>query len=724
MDLSPIIGPLNDTQREAVTLPPGPVLVLAGAGSGKTRVLTHRFCWLVRAGNISPFRILAVTFTNKAAREMRERMGQLLQDFPNNGLWIGTFHGLCHRLLRMHTKDVSLPDTFQIIDSDDQLRLIKRILAELNMDESRWPPKLLQWNINDLKDRGLRAHRVPPSSEYFEKKLVQVYTNYERTCQRLGLVDFAEILLRTLELLQNNAIVRETWQNRFEHILVDEFQDTNHIQYEWLRVLSHTTHNLFAVGDDDQSIYSWRGARVENMLGFETHFPHCKVIRLEQNYRSSGHILGAANGVIEHNTGRLGKALWSDAGQGDRVRLFTAPSGQYEAAFVIRAIQGWLHEGNRHDSIAILYRSNAQSRLFEEALLGHAIPYRVYGGMRFYERAEIKDALAYLRLVSNRHSDPAFERVVNVPPRGIGARTVEAIRNHAREHQQSMWQAAHEVVSRQQLPSRTSTAVGKFLALMDSIVSDSADGSLHQLTESVLQNTGLLDFYQNAQSERAEGRVENLRELITATRDFTPSETEDLELSPLDLFLTHTLLEAGESQLDEGENRVQLMTLHSAKGLEFPLVFICGLEEGLFPSQRSVTEGVLEEERRLFYVGMTRAMKQLYLCHATMRRLYGQEKLAMPSRFLSELPPEHVEKSPLWSFRHAGPPTQSAKTKSAFRPGDLVRHDKFGEGTVLALQGQGESLRVQIHFRQLDSHKWILPHYGKLEKISHEPATT
>jgi len=719
MDVSHILDPLNDAQREAVTLPPGPALVLAGAGSGKTRVLTHRISWLVRAEELSPLNILAVTFTNKAAREMRGRIEELLQ-FPTGGMWMGTFHGLCHRLLRMHWQEAGLPETFEIIDSEDQLRIVRRVLANLDLDESRWVPRQLQWNINWHKDEARRPRHVPESADFHQQTLLRIFTAYEETCQRLGLVDFAEILLRTLELFRNNQTIRETWQRRFRHVLVDEFQDTNTIQYQWLRLLADTSKNLFAVGDDDQSIYSWRGARVENMLSFEKDFPGTRIIRLEQNYRSSGHILAAANAVIANNAGRMGKNLWTEAGQGNPIRLYGASNEVDEARFVVNTIESWVRDGNRRDSVAILYRSNAQSRVFEELLLSTSIPYRVYGGLRFFERAEVKDALAYMRLVSNRDSDPSFERVVNLPPRGIGARTLEVIREHARAGAVSMWQAAIQVLEKGALPTRSGEAVGGFLKGIDAMADDSLDRPLAELTERILDQSGLMTHHAKDKSERAQGRVENLQELVTAARNFMPSETDDETPDMLSMFLTSAALEAGEGQSEEWEDCVQLMTMHSAKGLEFPLVFLCGMEEGLFPHQRSLEEpGRMEEERRLFYVGMTRAMEQLYLCHAEIRRLYGRDHYTQGSRFLGEVPAGHLEEIRSRAFSRPLQRTYGStgtSTYNGLRPGSHVRHEKFGEGTVVTLEGQGEHVRIQINFSEVGT-KWILPAYARLEMV-------
>jgi len=723
MDVSHIIDPLNDAQRLAVTAQSAPALVLAGAGSGKTRVLTHRIGWLVVAEGCSPQEVLAVTFTNKAAREMRGRIEELLQ-LPTGGMWIGTFHGLCHRLLRMHFDDAGLPQTFEIIDSDDQYRLVRRILNELDLDEAYWPPRQMQWMINQHKEEARRASQLPTGEDYQQQTLYRVYASYEETCQRLGLVDFAEILLRALELFRNNQSVRETWQKRFKHVLVDEFQDTNTIQYQWLRILTADNKFLFAVGDDDQSIYGWRGAKVENLLTFEKDFEGAQIIRLEQNYRSSGHILAAANAVIEKNDGRMGKELWTEAADGNLIRLYGASNEIDEAQYVVSTIESWVQEGNRRDSIAILYRSNAQSRAFEEQLLNAGMPYRVYGGLRFFERAEIKDALAYMRLVSNRESDPSFERIVNLPPRGIGAKTLEQVRDHSRAKQLSMWQAAAEVIAEEQLSVRAAGALGRFIELIEEISEATDDQSLESIADKVLQMSGLLDHYKKDKSEKAQGRVENLEELVTAANNFVPAETEDGDLDPLSLFLANAALEAGEGQAAEWEDCVQLMSLHTAKGLEFPLVFLCGLEEGLFPHQRSLEEaGRLEEERRLCYVGMTRAMEQLYLCYAEIRRLYGKDNYTQASRFLSEIPIDYIEEIRSSSISRplhrpnrpsASSATNSNSASNGLQPGTQVNHAKFGEGMVVMIEGQGDNTRVQINFSD-SGLKWILPAYAKLE---------
>ncbi len=733
MDISHIFDSLNDPQRQAVGAPPGPLLILAGAGSGKTRVLTHRVAWLVQSQQISPSSILAVTFTNKASREMRGRIEELLR-MPLGGMWMGTFHGLCHRLLRQHFEAAGLPQGFEILDSDDQYRMIRRVLRELSLDETHWPPRPMQWMINAHKEEARRPRDLPEGNDLQQQTLHRVYLAYEELCRRFGLVDFAELLLRTLELLQNNQTIRETYQQRFQHVLVDEFQDTNTIQYRWLRLLSDASKNLFAVGDDDQSIYGWRGARVENLLSFEKDFPGTTVLRLEQNYRSTGNILSAANAVIAHNAGRMGKKLWTDQPAGQPIRLYAAGDEIDEARFVVGSIEHWVEQGNRRDSVAVLYRSNAQSRAFEEQLLAAGMPYRVYGGLRFFERAEIKDALAYLRLVSNRDSDPAFERIVNLPTRGIGAKTLEPIRELARQKQISLWQASAEVIAEGELPPRALAAVQRFRELLDEMAAATVDLELGEVTDHVLIHSGLLEHFKNERGERAQGRVENLEELVTAARNFAPDE--DQELDALALFLGHAALEAGEGQAEEWEDCVQLMSLHSAKGLEFPLVFLCGMEEGLFPHQRSLAQpGQLEEERRLCYVGMTRAMKQLTICHAEVRRLYGRPNYAKPSRFLFEIPPKHIEeiRPTRLSRPRAGAVTRprsgvvsgmgtgavANNTDPGFnglQPGHRVRHKKFGEGVVINLEGRGEHARIQVNFSKAGA-KWLVCAYARLESV-------
>ena len=725
MDVSKIFDALNDAQREAVGATPGPMLVLAGAGSGKTRVLTYRIAYLVQALQASPYSILAVTFTNKAASEMRRRIEDFL-GFSVRGMWIGTFHGLSHRLLRDHHELAGLPSGFEILDSDDQYRVIRRALREMNLDEEHWPPRQVQWFINSQKEEGRRSAALHGTGDAHQQTLIRVYTHYEETCKRLGLVDFAELLLSALELLEQNQSLRENYQQRFQHVLVDEFQDSNTIQYRWLKCLALAHGQIMAVGDDDQSIYGWRGARIENMAQLQKDFAGTEVVRLEQNYRSTGNILKAANAVIDLNPDRMGKNLWTEGDDGEPIRVYGALDELDEGRFVIDRIEAWQHLGRRRDSIGILYRSNAQSRVFEELLLARGIPYRVYGGLRFFERAEIKDALAYLRLVTNRDSDPAFERVVNVPPRGIGARTVEIVRQQARTDNTSLWTAAKALTTSEGLPARARGALAVFVDLIDQLALDSADHDLPEKIDLAISRSGLIDHYRKERGEKAITRVENLEELVSAGRNFESEADDDSAVDELADFLAHAALEAGEGQAAEWEDCVQLMSLHSAKGLEFPLVFLCGMEEGLFPHQRSIDEpGGLEEERRLCYVGMTRAMEQLYLTCAEVRRLYGRENTTSPSRFLSEVPESLVEDV----RAGAGLRTRAVKKinpniahinasggneASSLRLGAAVNHKKFGPGTVVMIEGQGEHARVQVRFEKSGS-KWLVLAYANLE---------
>jgi len=713
MDVTRILDPLNDAQREAVTAEAAPLLVLAGAGSGKTRVLAHRIAWLVQVEGLSPRSLLAVTFTNKAAAEMRHRIEALLA-MPVEHLWVGTFHGLAHRLLRYHWREAGLPQTFSIIDSEDQQRLIKRVIRSLDLDDTQWVPREVQWYINARKDEGLRPGHVEPGRDEQNQQLVRIYAAYEEACARGGLVDFAELLLRAHELWLHNDDLLKHYRQRFRHLLIDEFQDTNTIQYAWLRLLAGTEGHPFAVGDDDQSIYGWRGARIENIHRYSKDFPGTRIVRLEQNYRSTRNILGAANALIANNDSRMGKELWTEGPEGDPVRIYSAFNERDEADFVIGRIQSLVEGGGKRSEIAILYRSNAQSRVFEEALLNAGMPYRVYGGLRFFERAEIKDALAYLRLVMNHDNDPAFERVVNLPTRGIGARTLEVIRAHARANATSLWHAATAVVG-DGLNQRAATAVTSFLRLIGQLARDIAELPLHEQVEHVIQGSGLIEHHGKDKSERGEGRVENLRELVGAARSFDPAP--DSEMAPLDEFLSHAALEAGEGQADEWEDCVQLMTLHSAKGLEFPVVFLCGMEDGLFPHQRTMQDpGGLEEERRLCYVGMTRAMRELYLTYAEQRRLFGSESFSLPSRFISEIPTGFVEeiRPQIQTSRPVFRQPVSEPAPGGFRLGQRVRHNRFGEGVVLGCEGQGNHARVQVNFEQ-EGPKWLVLAYASLE---------
>jgi DNA helicase-2/ATP-dependent DNA helicase PcrA len=730
MDLSPILNPLNEAQRAAVTAPVGPVLVLAGAGSGKTRVLTHRIAWLIQTEGVSPHGVLAVTFTNKAAAEMRARI-ELLLGMPGSGLWLGTFHGIAHRLLRMHWREAGLVQNFQILDAEDQLRLIKKLLRAQELDENRWIPREVQYFINKHKDEGRRPAQLGNGRDATEAQMRKLYVQYEEMCARTGVIDFAELLLRAFELWRDNPALLQHYRARFRHVLVDEFQDTNSIQYNWIRLLVASEGAPFVVGDDDQAVYRWRGARVENLLKFREDFPHAIFCRLEQNYRSTSSILEAANALISNNSGRLGKTLWTSGARGDPVRLYAAFNERDEADFVIARIIDWTQHGGMRREAAILYRSNAQSRIFEEVLISAGIPYRVYGGLRFFERAEIKDALAYLRLITSREDDASFERVVNLPVRGIGARTLDTIREAARAAGSSLWAATSATVAASESTlGRAAAALQSFQKLIERLTLEIAELPLHEQIDLVIQQSGLLEHHQKDKADRGEARVENLLELVSAARGFEPEG----EGSPLQSFLSHAVLESGEGQGTKSEDCVQMMTLHTAKGLEFPLVFMSGMEDGLFPHQRSINdlEG-LEEERRLCYVGMTRAMRQLYFSYAEQRRLHGVDSHNAPSRFIQELPPALLEevrprirlRQPLLEPAGGGwdsddrraarrSPALSETLGGGMRLGTRVRHGKFGEGTVLNIEGQGPHARVQVNFEQQGS-KWLMLQYANLE---------
>jgi len=714
MDVTPILDALNDAQREAVTGEQVPMLVLAGAGSGKTRVLTHRIAWLITVEGVSPHGVLAVTFTNKAAREMRNRIEGLL-GMPAAASWVGTFHGLAHRLLRIHWQEAGLPQSFQILDSDDQYRLIRRILRSMELDESRWAPREIQWFINGQKDEGLRPQHIDTADDPNRQQMVRVYEAYQEACDRAGVVDFAELLLRAHELWLNNESLLAHYRNRFRHLLVDEFQDTNRIQYAWLRLLAGDTGVAFVVGDDDQSIYRWRGARIEHIHRFEKDFPHSKIIRLEQNYRSTGTILSAANALIANNQSRMGKNLWTEGSDGEPIRVYAAFNERDEADFVVGRIRQWVTQGNNRSEAAVLYRSNAQSRVLEEAFFNAQIPYRVYGGLRFFERQEIKDALAYLRLMENRADDPSFERIVNTPTRGIGARSIDIVRSYARANACSMWRAAGACIN-DGLNPRAARSMHAFLNLIETLAADARPLALQEQVDLAIQSSGLIAHYRKEKGERGEARIENLEELVSAARGFEPDEEDGM--TPLAAFLSHAALEAGEGQADAWEDCVQLMTLHSAKGLEFPLVFICGMEDGLFPHQRSIADpGGLEEERRLCYVGATRAMSELYFTYAEQRRLHGMDNFGTPSRFLNEIPATLIEEvrpqvrvsRPLQSARFATEPVPGG-----LRLGQRVRHAKFGEGVILNVEGQGAHARVQVNFEQPGT-KWLVLAYANLE---------
>ena len=730
MDVETLLDGLNDRQREAVAAPLENLLVLAGAGSGKTRVLVHRLAWLLGVEQASPFSILAVTFTNKAAAEMRGRIEKLLGGhlgYGNGGMWIGTFHGIAHRLLRAHHLDAGLPQDFQILDSDDQLRLIKRVVRSLSLDEKQWTPRSVMGYINNKKDDGLRPKDIEPFGDVTARTYLKLYQLYQETCDRAGLVDFAELLLRAHELWLHKPHILQHYQQRFRHILVDEFQDTNAIQYAWIRMLAGNLSRVMIVGDDDQSIYGWRGAKVENISRFLSDYPGARTIRLEQNYRSTATILRASNQLIANNAERLGKELWTEGVEGEPISLYAAYNEIDEARFVVGRLKAWREQGGVLSDCAILYRSNAQSRILEEALMQERLPYRIYGGLRFFERQEIKDAMAYLRLLGNRGDDASFERVVNTPTRGIGDRTLGLIREAARERGLNLWQAAWELCEQKVLAGRAASAVSQFLNLVNRLESDTNELPLHLRVDRVIRQSGLWTLYEAEKSEKGQSRIENLEELVNATRLFQPSE-EMSDMSPLTAFVAHAALEAGESQADEFEVAVQLMTLHSAKGLEFPLVCMVGVEEGMFPSQQSSEEsGRLEEERRLCYVGMTRAMRKLYITHAESRRLYGKEAYHKPSRFLKELPSDCLEEVRLrtqvsWaqpvakSNRFNAEFSQESFESTGFRLGQRVLHSKFGEGTVLNYEGVGPQSRIQVNFGELGS-KWLVVAYARLQAL-------
>jgi DNA helicase II / ATP-dependent DNA helicase PcrA len=734
MDSSPILDSLNDAQRAAVTAPPAPVLVLAGAGSGKTRVLTHRIAWVIEALGVSAHSILAVTFTNKAAGEMRARIERLL-GVPPGALWIGTFHGIAHRLLRMHWREAQLAQGFQIMDSEDQQRLIRKIIKAAELDDTRWVPREVQWFINANKDEGRRPQQLREEHDPTRAQMIRLYAAYEEACARAGVVDFAELLLRAFELWRDNAALLEHYRRRFRHVLVDEFQDTNSIQYAWLKLLAlparltgagaaqagaaeTPTSIPFVVGDDDQNIFRFRGSNAEHLQQFRRDYPQAQLYRLEQNYRSTATILDAANALIGHNVTRLGKNLWTSGERGEPIRLYAGFNERDEAEFVLHRIREHVAHGGLRREVAILYRSNAQSRVFEEAFLSARMPYRVYGGLRFFERAEIKDALSYLRLIANRRDDASFERVVNLPPRGIGARSLELLRAQARGAGSSLWEAAGACLGADTLGARAAAAIHGFMALIERLAAGTRELALHGQVDEVLKASGLIEHYGRQKAERGEARVENLEELVSAARGFA---AEDPELPPLAAFLAHAALEAGEGQADAWEDCVQMMTLHSAKGLEFAVVFLTGMEEGLFPHQRSSSdlEG-LEEERRLCYVGMTRAMRQLYLSYAEQRRLHGVDSYGQVSRFVREIPQALIEE--------VRPRVQVARSFAAGRfraeepetPGVRLgargRHGKFGEGVILNVEGSGAHARVQVSFERQGT-KWLMVQYANLEPL-------
>ncbi len=702
---------LNPEQCTAITLPHESALILAGAGSGKTRVLTTRMAWLIQTGQVSPFGMLAVTFTNKAAKEMLTRITAMLP-INTRGMWVGTFHGLSNRLLRTHWREAGLPQSFQILDTQDQLSAIKRLMKSLNVDTEKFEPKKVQWFINGHKEAGRRARDAEAFDEY-SMRLAALFEAYDAQCQREGVADFPELMLRSYELLYRNEPLREHYRDRFKHILIDEFQDTNALQYRWLKCFAGPDTAMFAVGDDDQSIYAFRGANTANMAEFEREYAHGKVIKLEQNYRSHGHILTAANTLIAQNQHRLGKNLWTAEGVGEPIRIFNAYSDQEEASFVVDEVKTLNREGIALCDMALLYRSNAQSRVLEHALFSASVPYRVYGGLRFFERMEIKHALAYLRLLTHPEDDGAFLRVVNFPARGIGARTLEQLTETAARTGASLWQTA----------CTYSGKVAGFAKLIEALKGVTVDLPLAEAIDHVIEASGLAEFYR--QDKEGADRLENLNELVNAAALFAEENSaEENDESTLDAFLAHAALEAGGHQAGEGNDALQLMSVHAAKGLEFHAVFITGLEQGLFPHEQSASEADgLEEERRLMYVAITRARRRLYLSHAQSRMLHGQTRYALPSRFLEELPEQvllnlnrRVQPSYNTFAAAAPPPRNQASNDTGYKVGQSVAHAKFGTGIIIDFEGRGSDARVQVKFRE-SGVKWLALAYAKLEAV-------
>lgn len=723
MDVSLVLDGLNESQREAVAAPSGNIMILAGAGSGKTRVLVHRIAWYIQTGQSSPFGIMAVTFTNKAAAEMRSRIETLL-DAPAGGMWVGTFHGLTHRILRAHWQEAGLPQSFIILDSDDQYRTIRRVLRAMEIDESSFPPREVQWFINARKDEGLRPQHIDDHGDHTLYQMVRIYKAYEDVCNRSGVVDFAELLLRAHELFRDQKIILEQYRQRFRYVLVDEFQDTNSLQYAWLRLLIGDQGCLFAVGDDDQSIYSWRGARVENMQQFKKDFSNPLLIKLEQNYRSTANILNAANALITNNNSRLGKKLWTEGEGGEKIALYNGYNEHDEARYVVEQISDWQCKTGHYKDSAVLYRVSAQSRVIEEGLMRASIPYRVYGGMRFYERAEIKDALAYVRLSTFQDDDVSFERIINTPTRGIGQRTVEELRSISRQEKCSLWQAAQNILRDKSLNARALNALVGFVQLITHMGGNKGL-PLDEAVDNVIKVSGLIEHYRKDKGERGLARIENMEELVSAAGEFN-AEDEELEgMEPLQAFLAHAALESGETQADAHSDCVNLMTLHSAKGLEFPNVYLVGMEEGLFPHQRSSEDLTqLEEERRLCYVGITRAEKALTMTYTQHRRLHGQDYYPQPSRFINEIPAELINEvrmggsivEPMFvRTRQGGSVSEGdGADKGAYTLGQRVSHAKFGNGVILNLEGSGGNTRVQVNFEQAGS-KWLVAEYANLE---------
>ena len=722
MDVSYILDELNPIQREAVTDESSHSLILAGAGSGKTKVITHKVAWLSSVKGINPMSLLTVTFTNKAAKEMRGRIENILEENLNQ-MWCGTFHGIFHKMLKIHWQDANLIKDFSVIDSEDQIRVLKRVIQGMNLDLETWQPRDTQWFINKQKDEGRRKASLSMNATFVEEKMVDIMDEYQRTCDREGLVDFAEILIRSFELLDKNAELLKHYQDRFQHILVDEFQDTNEIQYLLLKKLAGKNGSMTVVGDDDQSIYSWRGAKSTNLKRFTKDFNKVKTIKLEQNYRSSKNILACANSVIRNNPDRLGKELWSQKDEGEQVKVYRAFNERDEANFIVGIIKRWLEEGGRLSESAIIYRSNAQSRVLEDAILNSELPYRIYGGVRFYERMEIKNALAYAKLAINTDNDSQFERIINIPPRGIGIKTMDQIRENSKNENMSLWKSA-EILFKEK-DTKVAKNISSFFKIISKLQECNFNENLDKFFGDLISLSGLKDYHGKEPGEKGRSRVENLDELISATSEyFSLGEDANDERSLLELFLDQASLDAGENQANENEDAIQMMTLHSSKGLEFPLVFMAGCEEGLFPHRRSAEDPKqLAEERRLCYVGMTRAMERLYLTHAETRTIYGIDSFSPVSRFIKEIPEELIYeirvasetevKDKVFEPRIVGGTEHKV---GRFSLGDRVEHKSFGEGVILNYEGEGSNARVEVNFDNGGT-KWLVLSFANLEKI-------
>lgn len=707
---------LNEAQRDAVCNLSKNSLVIAGAGSGKTRVLIQRILWLIEDNDFSPFSILAVTFTNKAAREIKSRLSESL-NISIDSMWVGTFHGICYRILRTNYKKCSLLKNFQIIDSDDQVRIIKRIMKDNEIENSQIIPKQVAWYINKKKDQSIRSDKTK-DDDFINAQYNKIYKLYEEYCNKSGLVDFGEIILRTLELFKNDKEIKFYYHKLFKCILIDEFQDTNTIQYELIKIMTGNDTSIFAVGDDDQSIYGWRGAKIENIKKLQKDYKNTQVYRLEQNYRSTGNILNAANSIILNNSSRMGKNLWTEDKSGDLIKIFSANDEIDEANFVVESIQNHISENYKRNEISILYRSNAQSRIFEEKLIAKGIPYKIYGGFRFFERAEIKDVIAYIRLATSNNDDNSFERIVNIPPRGIGEKTKNLIREFSKNKKISLYDSIPEAVKESVFSKKVGESLLGFYDLIKTIHSIMQKDDLPYQIKEIIKITNIKSIYEKNKTEQSRSKLENLDELISAAQEFLNSDLDENE-TIVDAFLRHTSLESGEGQGNEWDECIQLMTLHSSKGLEFPIVFLVGLEENLFPSRMSIEEENLEEERRLCYVGITRARKKLYLSYAQMRRQYGSENYCLPSRFLNELPSEVIEEigyKPK-KFFHSGNQKNSTNIyKDNVLIGKRVSHKKFGEGVVVSAEGSEANTRVEVYFDDYGS-KWLILAIANLEII-------